>query len=185
MIVCRILVSAIIAASCVPNASALQQAPVANSGDLDHIIGTLNFWVMTLAIFVTVVIAASAFNVVNQYYQAGKFGERVKADLVAQMEKELSVLKETYKLVELKPPAEIIKEAQSDYMPLLENLRAAAQRQYIELNSTMNKAHSDLAASIEFNRKLIDDLRGTKIEVPDAQAPVGAGSGDGKPAMTV
>jgi hypothetical protein len=114
---------------------------------------------MILAIFVTVVIAASAFNIFSQYYQAGKFGERVKADLIAQMDKEITQLKETYKLVQLKPPAEILKDAQNDYMPLLEMIRAAVERQHLELNSAMTKSHSELQAAIELNKQLIEEMR--------------------------
>ena len=131
----------------------------ASSADVNHILSTLNIWVMILAIFVTVVIAASAFNIFNQYYQAGKFGERVKADLVAQMDKELSQLKETYKLVQLKPPAEILKDAHNEYMPLLELIRATAERQYIELNSALTKSHSELQSAIELNKQLIEEMR--------------------------
>jgi len=127
--------------------------------DVNHILSTLNIWVMILAIFVTVVIAASAFNIFNQYYQAGKFGERVKADLIAQMDKEITQLKETYKLVQLKPPAEILKDAQNDYMPLLEMIRAAVERQHLELNSAMTKSHSELQAAIELNKQLIEEMR--------------------------
>lgn len=161
------------------------QGTTVNAGDVDRLLGTLNVWVMILAIFVTVVIAASAFNVINQYYQAGKFGERVKADLIAQMEKEISALKETYKLVELKPPTEILKEAQKDYMPIFETLRAIVERQNLELNSTINKTYAELSASIDLNQKLIEELRRSKShQTVTTQTDVSLIPDDGKSVPT-
>src|SRR5882757_2896383 len=88
---------------------------ITNSGDVDHIISTLGAWVTTLGIFSTVVVGLSAINFFAQMNQARRFGEEIKRDLLAQVDKELQALKERYGLAAIKPPDEIKNEMRAEF----------------------------------------------------------------------
>lgn len=125
--------------------AAAQQAVASPSspGELERIIATLTWWVTILGIFATVVITASALNIVNQIYQARKFADSTKSELRAEVQRDLHELKEAYQLSALKPPQEILNEARREYDPLIEALRGTVQRFYSELEAKITQVTAE------------------------------------------
>lgn len=158
---------------------------------LENFMGALGMWVNVIAIMVAVVtlivtgvIGIAAFNMIAQYRQAHEFAERVETQLVTKMEKELAVLKETYKLVSLKPPGEILEDARKEFEPLIEAIRRGAERlsldleegrrQTDELRKEVARTYETAAREIETRyRALYDSQQGILPRVLNAFMQVG------------
>jgi hypothetical protein len=139
-----------------------QSAPV---GELERVIGMLTVWVAVLGIFSSVVVVVSAINIVSQIYQARKVGEKIKNELLQQMESEIADLKEKYKLAVLKPPVEILDEIRREYDPLIESVRQLAEREFEEIKET-NARINKLDDEIKSVRESIFDIKmETKVPV--------------------
>ncbi|HWM24213.1 MAG TPA: hypothetical protein VNP98_05275 [Chthoniobacterales bacterium] len=139
-----------------------QHAP----GEADRVISLLNGWVTILNVMVTIVIAISAGSTIYQNWRVRKDGERIKIELMAQVEKDLNALKETYELVSLKPPEEILQEARREYEPPIALLRQWVEAQYTELTSAMSTANAELKTNSEASMAALSNLRGELLQRP-------------------
>jgi hypothetical protein len=140
----------------------LQQQPSQvspSSVGLDHFINSLTCWATILGIFVTGVIIASSLNIVNQYIQVRKQGEKLTAELKSQLEKEINDLKEKYNLSTLEKPDMIFEKIRNEFAPQIELHRSIIERNYKELSSLYSDASFQNKTSHEEIRRIIADMK--------------------------